>query len=353
MGGDNLDDLLLGRAPGLLEVAGGGQVARLSFLPGERLVGDALEQVLQKAVLAPLGRARVGLHREHLFACEGREQRLELCLGEPAHRRQRAARERLPEHGGVLNEPPLLGAEAVQAGSDQRVQRFGDVERLDRAGRTVALAMQLQQAAVEQHAHRLDGVQRHALRPSKNLLPKHRRQAGDETVQQLLHHRRAERFEREARAPARLTEVTITLVQLGACESEHKDRVRARPLQQVLDEGEHRHVRPLHVLEHQHSRVRLRHPLEEQPPSSEEVVALMARPLLQAEQVRQPRLDPRPLLKLENMLLDRGTQLGARRVRLLALDDPGPHTHDLRQRPVGDPLPVGETATPVPENRVR
>jgi hypothetical protein len=66
--GNHLDDLLLSERP--LEVRRGGQVSRLPVDLGQRLIGHLAEQVLQKAVLAVLRRARVGLDTEDLLACE-------------------------------------------------------------------------------------------------------------------------------------------------------------------------------------------------------------------------------------------------------------------------------------------
>ena len=60
MGGDHLDDLLLVRPAGG-EVPGGRQMTCLAVGLRERLVGDALQQVLEEAELAALRRARVGL----------------------------------------------------------------------------------------------------------------------------------------------------------------------------------------------------------------------------------------------------------------------------------------------------
>ena len=58
--------------------------AASSVVPRERLVRDSPDEVLEEAVLAVLGRARVGLEREHLLPHERREQRLQLALRRPA-----------------------------------------------------------------------------------------------------------------------------------------------------------------------------------------------------------------------------------------------------------------------------
>ncbi len=53
-----------------------------------------------------------------------------------------------------------------------------------------------------------------------------------------------------------------------------------------------------------------------------------------------------------DVLLDRLTQLGARRAGLLALGDTRSHANHLRQRPVRDALAVGQAAPPVPEDEI-
>ena len=55
VGGDDLDDLLLRLAEARFEQRGGRQVTTLSLTTGQRLVGDALDQILQEAVLPALG----------------------------------------------------------------------------------------------------------------------------------------------------------------------------------------------------------------------------------------------------------------------------------------------------------
>ena len=173
--GDHLGYLLLGERS--REVLGGGQVLGAALLLRQRLVRDLAEQVLEEAVLAVLGRARVGLEAEHLLADQAGEQRLELRLGRSGQRGQRSARERLPEHGRIAEQPPLLGRETVEAGGDQRVQRLRHLERLDLAGTPVDRAVLDEQPAVEQHPHRLDRVQRHALCAREDLVAQARRAA--------------------------------------------------------------------------------------------------------------------------------------------------------------------------------
>ncbi len=67
----------------------------------------------------------------------------------------------------------------------------------------------------------------------------------------------------------------------------------------------------------------------------------------------EARLEPAPLLRVGDMLIDRGAQLRERGLRLLLLEDPGTHPHHLSERPVRHPVPVREAATPVPPEGIR
>ena len=137
----------------------------------------SLDEVLEEGVLAPFGRARIPLDREHLLADERAEQPLELGFGESGEGGQALLREHLAQHGGVFEQPSLLGGEAVEPRRDQRLQRLGYLERLDRADRTVHAVFPFEQAPVEQHAHRLDRVERNAL-GTPRMLPRAARRAG-------------------------------------------------------------------------------------------------------------------------------------------------------------------------------
>src|SRR5581483_781428 len=110
VGGDDLDDLVLLRAPDGRQVACGGEVLLLPLPPRDRLVGDVADDVLEERVLAALGRPRIGLNPEHLLTHERGERGFEGTLIEPADGGEALLRERLPEDGAVLHEPPSAGA---------------------------------------------------------------------------------------------------------------------------------------------------------------------------------------------------------------------------------------------------
>jgi hypothetical protein len=161
--GDDLGRLVLLRAPEREQELRRREVLRLALAPRDRLVGDPLDEVLEEGVLPVLGRAPVGLDREQLLANERRERGFELRLGQTCERAQSLLREDLAEHRRVLEQPPLISGEAVEARGDQRVQRLRHLERPDRTERPVRVPLAREQAAIEQHAHRLDGVERDPL----------------------------------------------------------------------------------------------------------------------------------------------------------------------------------------------
>ena len=225
------------------------------------------------------------------------------------------------------------------------MQRLRDGERLDRAGGPVHVALARQQAAVEQHAHRLDGVERNTLGPVQDVGAKAVRQPRDEAVQQGLHRASRERLERERRRVAR---AACQAGKLGPRQREDEDRMAARPVEQVVDEVDQAGLGPLEVLEDEHARAGVGEPFEEQAPGREELLPVGLDAVAQAEQVGEPRLEPRALVGVGDVGGQAGAQLEERLVRRLLLADPRPHAHHLRERPVGDALAVGETPAAVP-----
>ena len=112
-------------------------------------------------------------------------------------------------------------------------------------------------------------------------------------------------------------------------------------------------VGPVEVLEDEDGGPLLGHPLEEEPPGGEEVLPVGAVALLSPSRWCEPRLDPRPLLGVGDVLRERGAQLGERRVRRLVLEDPRAHAHHLGERPVRDAFAVREAAAAVPPDAAR
>ena len=139
----------------------------------------------------------------------------------------------------------------------------------------------------------------------------------------------------------------MTVDQLRPRGGHHVQRVVAGPLQKVFDELEQRGVRPLHVLEHEHGRLQVREPLEEQPPGAEEVLALLSDPLFERQQLRQAGLHPAALVGIRDELAQAGLQLRERGRRILRLGDARTHPDHLGERPVRHAFAVCEAPAAV------
>ena len=155
------------------------------------------------------------------------------------------------------------------------MQGLRDVEVLAEPGcRAVFVALALQQAAVDQHAHRLDGIQGNALRtveyPSANL----GRIPGARPVSIESMADGGERLqEQRGEVPLVRGPPGMALGDLGAAEREDEQRVGPRPVEEVFDEVDERRLGPLHVLEHEHDGIALRHAFEEQPGCREQFLS--------------------------------------------------------------------------------
>ncbi len=114
-------------------------------------------------------------------------------------------------------------------------------------------------------------------------------------------------------------------------------------------------VRPLEVLEHEHERAPLGERLEEPAPGGERLAAVIGGQLLVAREPHE-RLevsgDPLRVGRLGNDGPNRVCELLGRDLRRIGLEDAGLGLRHLAQRPVGDPLPVGQRATLAPEDQV-
>ena len=84
----------------------------------------------------------------------------------------------------------------------------------------------------------------------------------------------------------------------------------AGPIEQVLDEVEQGGVGPLEVLEHHHQRPLLGQSFEQDPPCREQRLLVAHGSVFQPEEMAQTRLGPPTFLRVGDVLLQRGTQLG-------------------------------------------
>ena len=230
------------------------------------------------------------------------------------------------------------------------MQRLGHLELADRAGRAIGVPFADDEAAVEQHADRLDGVEGDTFSPGEDTCAHVFREARHESREQVVHRLGRQRLEVDRREAALAASPGGALVgEFRTGEHEHEERVRAGPLEQVLEEVEQAAVGPLHVLEYEDGGRGLGEPLEEDAPRGEEVLLVSGRALLEAEQVCEPRLNPRSLLGIREVLREGGAQLLPRRGRILVLSDVAAHADHLGKREVGDAFAVGEAAPSVPE----
>ncbi len=145
-----------------------------------------------------------------------------------------------------------------------------------------------------------------------------------------------------------LPELGMPALQLRSREAEHEDRPVARPLEQVSDELDESGVRPLEILEEERDWPLLRHPLEEDAPSAEQLLLCPSRTFLEPEQVKDPRLDEATLFVVDNEGVERHANLLAGRGGVFAFDDAGSHAHHLGERPEGDALAVRQAAAAMP-----
>ena len=227
-----------------------------------------------------------------------------------------------------------MGLQAVEARRDQRVERLRDVERGEVAGDLVAVLAGRKQAAVEQHAHRLDRVERDAVRALSDAADRVLGQARHEATEHVVDRLLGQRVERErgevaqVRAPAR-----VALRDVRPREGDDVDRMAPRPVEQVLDELDQRRVGPVDVLEDHDHRELVGHPLDEQAPRREEILTVRRHAVGQAEQVLQPWLDELALVRVGDDLGQHRRQLRRRLVGGLVLGDPGAHPHHLRETP--------------------
>ena len=100
---------------------------------------------------------------------------------------KRLDRERVAQHGGVLEEGTLLGWEGIEARRDERLKGLGDLEGPELSGDRVGAVALDEDVAVDEHPHGLDGVERYPLGALEDLGGDVLGKALDEPTQQLAH----------------------------------------------------------------------------------------------------------------------------------------------------------------------
>ena len=258
------------------EVARRGHVLRPAITLGEGLVRDLADDALDEPELTALRRSRVGVEDEQLVPDEPVEACRDRGVVHLGQRTERHDGERQSEHGRVHEQRTVLRGERVEARRDERVERGRDVElrEIHREREPVAVLGRLEDPAIDEHPERLDGVERHALRPLDDRRHGVLGQAADEPAEERAHVLVGQRLEVDRRGAAdRRAPAGSPIEQIGARLGKDEDRRRPRPGQEVLDEVEQALVGPLEVPEDEDRRRLLGQPLEERPPCREELLA--------------------------------------------------------------------------------
>ncbi len=219
---------------------------------------------------------RRGLPRDHdLFHPQPAEHRSSPVVVDPRQPRDRAQPEGEPDDCRVLQQRLLLDGQRVEPGRDEPLDRTGDLDVLDREGLFPALRLcRPQHPPVDEHADDLLDVERVPFAPLRDERPDLGREAlGEEVVDHRLALLRGERVEEDRRVvPVAAAPLGSVFQELRPGQGQDEDRPLA-PVGQVVHEVEQPLVGPVDVLQHEHQRVSGSHPLEEPPPSVEQLLA--------------------------------------------------------------------------------
>ena len=178
-------------------------------------------------------------------------------------------------------------------------------------------------------------------------------QAEDEPVQDLADDCVRQWVERQGRdRPAGESE-SFVIDALRTRQHEEKQRVVARPLEQVIQELEQAGVGPLQVLDEHHNRAVLGQPLEEQAPSREQLFSRQHLWRQKTEQLAEAWGNELSLSAVGDPPFEAGPESLADDLLWILLADLQSGSHHLRERPVAHALPVGETPAGVPEHGSR
>lgn len=334
----------------------GAQVGGAPVAAGQRAVGHLLHDRLQEPVLPVVPRPTAGLAHHQLGALQAGQHLAQ--VGVVADQGgQVVPVERLAEHRGGLDHPPLGGAEGVQSGRDEGLQgrRRPDAAEVERVpDQAVAAAHRGDEPPVDQRPDGLDGVQRHPLRAARELVAGDRREAVDQPVEQPAEVAVAERGEVEQHGVRVADQLGVLLDEAGAREQQHEHGHPGR--HEVLHERDQALVGVLGVLDQQDHRVGAGPDVaQEGGPRRKQVVAGELPQGSHAEQRPDPGGDPVALVGVRDEAGQRGGQDG----RGIAAHLVGtgrqaqPHPERLGQRVEGHPLAVGDAPALVPPGRGR
>ena len=206
------------------------------------------EDVLEDELALPGERRRRAIEHE-LAAAERPQHRVEVVrTREPRHR---AVPEDAADDSRALRDPLLLWRQQVEPGEDHRLHVVRDLDVLDRRDRTPTAVLVHEQPLVDQVTDDLLEEERVPLGPLEDPLAHGRRQPVD--VQQgrdetcaLLARQRVER--QRAEAATTTAPVRPRAQEVGTRRAQEQDRP-LDALGELVEEVEHRRVRPVDVLD--------------------------------------------------------------------------------------------------------
>ena len=267
---------------------------------------------------------------------------------------QSLGRERAAQHGGVGDEGSQVRRQRVETGGQQRLQRLGHAQFAHVADEAVDAFDRTDDVAVDQHAHRLDRVERHALGLARDRRGGRLGQVRYESVQHRGHGDVVEWLQHEGRPAATGSPGRVLVGKLAAREGQDEDRGVPRPVDQVGEEVEQPVVGAVQVLDEHHHRLALSQLLEEHPPAREQIGLVHRRGLggADAEEPAQPGRNELALRRVGHELGQPVDEALCGDVGGVLLGDPEPLAHHLGQRPERDPAAVGQAPTAMPEDAV-
>ncbi len=233
----------------------------------------------------------------------------------------RSPPEHLPDHRRALEHRTLVLVEPVEAGREDRLDRLRHTQRVDRGERLEPAVALDEHAVLDEHPQHLLEEERIASRGTPDRVGRLGIKRAGEVLQQRAGVLARKRRELDRRPRPRRPQ----LGQIRSRQAADEDRRVAAPAGQVLDEVEEGGLGPLDVVEHDDEGTLLRERLEQ--PAHGPVELVGARAWLGAAD----GLEDAPV---------RDLPVGLARERAVEVDV----AHDLDEGPVGDPVPVRETA---------
>ena len=321
------------------------EAADLEVLPGadrlrEHPVGHVADQHVLEGHLAVAHERAVERRREDVLLLKRDQRAVEVAALGLRHARERALRERAPDHGRLLHQPPLERLERVEPRRQHRLDGVRQLGRLDRA------------LLGDSPRHLLgeERVPAGALRHGRHDLLALRQQLADQLAAVLV----AERAEHQLRGGAPAAAPARPAVEQLVARQAHQHQRRAHPLREVLDRVEHAVVGPVDVLEGDHERPPEGDRLDAAPQRREERLAHALRVVLHRGELRrdldaqqaadQRGLAVRVLARLAHQVADVVAQLLPGLLGGVRLHDPALGAQHLAQGPEHDAAPVGKAA---------